>query len=114
MPTTSAIRMSRVSLFGMPSPQSARPKPLVQSASSACAAADAVARAPLMAADNPSAMGILEFGRAVLHDEARALDALADDLGASFEQAIQLICNCKGKLLVCGLGKSGHVGRKIA
>ena len=67
-----------------------------------------------MAADNPSAMGILEFGRAVLHDEARALDALADSLGAPFEQAIQLICDCKGKLIVCGLGKSGHVGRKIA
>jgi arabinose-5-phosphate isomerase len=59
-------------------------------------------------------MGILEFGRAVLHDEARALDALADSLGAPFEQAIQLICDCKGKLIVCGLGKSGHVGRKIA
>src|SRR6476646_1974376 len=65
-------------------------------------------------ADNPSAMGVVEFGRAVLHDEARALDALADDLGAPFERAIQLICDCKGKLLVCGLGKSGHVGRKIA
>lgn len=67
-----------------------------------------------MAADNPSAMGVIEFGRAVLHDEARALDALADELGASFELAIQLICGCKGKLLVSGLGKSGHVGRKIA
>lgn len=65
-------------------------------------------------ADNLSAMGVVEFGRAVLHDEARALDALADDLGAPFEQAIQLICDCKGKLIVCGLGKSGHVGRKIA
>jgi arabinose-5-phosphate isomerase len=67
-----------------------------------------------MAADNPSAMSVVEFGRAVLHDEARALDALADDLGDSFEQAIKLIYDCKGKLLVCGLGKSGHIGRKIA
>jgi arabinose-5-phosphate isomerase len=67
-----------------------------------------------MSADNSSVMGVLEFGRAVLHDEARALDALADDLGASFEQAIKLICDCQGKLLVCGLGKSGHIGRKIA
>ena len=50
----------------------------------------------------------------MLHDEARALDDLADSLGAPFEQAIQLICDCKGKLIVCGLGKSGHVGRKIA
>src|SRR6476619_7714258 len=67
-----------------------------------------------MAADNPSAMSVVEFGRAVLHDESRALDALADDLGDSFEQAIKLIYDCKGKLLVCGLGKSGHIGRKIA
>jgi len=67
-----------------------------------------------MAADNPAAMGVIEFGRAVLHDEARALDALADSLGAPFQQAIRLICDCKGKLIVCGLGKSGHVGRKIA
>jgi arabinose-5-phosphate isomerase len=67
-----------------------------------------------MAADNPSAMSVLELGRAVLHDEARALDALADGLGSSFEEAVRLICGCKGKLLVCGLGKSGHIGRKIA
>ena len=57
---------------------------------------------------------VLQFGRAILHDEARALDALADSLGEPFEQAIGLIIACKGKLIVSGLGKSGHVGRKIA
>ena len=57
---------------------------------------------------------IVNFGRDVLHDEARALDALADSLGAEFERAIELILRCDGKLIVCGLGKSGHVGRKIA
>jgi arabinose-5-phosphate isomerase len=67
-----------------------------------------------MAADNPSAMGVLEFGRAILHDEARALDALADSLGEPFERAVGLIYDCKGKLIVSGLGKSGHVARKIA
>jgi arabinose-5-phosphate isomerase len=67
-----------------------------------------------MAADNPNAVGMLEFGRAILHDEARALDALADDLGEPFEDAVRLILSCKGKLIVSGLGKSGHVGRKIA
>jgi arabinose-5-phosphate isomerase len=67
-----------------------------------------------MAADNPAAAGVLEFGRAVLHDEARALDALADGLGEAFEHAVHLICACNGKLLVSGLGKSGHVARKIA
>jgi len=57
---------------------------------------------------------VLQFGRVILHDEARALDALADSLGEAFEQAIGLILDCKGKLIVSGLGKSGHVGRKIA
>ena len=67
-----------------------------------------------MAADNPSSVSVLEFGRAILHDEARALDALADSLGEPFEKAVGLIFNGKGKLIVSGLGKSGHVGRKIA
>ena len=67
-----------------------------------------------MAADNASPVGVLEFGRAILHDEARALDALAESLGGQFEKAVALIFNCKGKVIVSGLGKSGHVGRKIA
>ncbi len=57
---------------------------------------------------------VLQFGREILHDEARALDALADSLGAQFEEAVQLILQCRGKLIVSGLGKSGHVARKIA
>jgi arabinose-5-phosphate isomerase len=58
--------------------------------------------------------GVLQFGREILHDEARALDALAESLGAAFEEAVRLILGCKGKLIVSGLGKSGHVARKIA
>ena len=65
-----------------------------------------------MAADGDTS--VLQFGRAILHDEARALDALAVSLGDTFEQAIALIMECRGKLIVSGLGKSGHVGRKIA
>jgi arabinose-5-phosphate isomerase len=67
-----------------------------------------------MAADLSSPPGVLEFGRAILHDEARALDALADSLGEPFEKAVAILLACKGKLIVSGLGKSGHVGRKIA
>lgn len=67
-----------------------------------------------MAGDSDSQKDVLEFGRAILHDEARALDALADSLGGEFEHAVRLILECKGKLIVSGLGKSGHVGRKIA
>lgn len=61
-----------------------------------------------------SADDILEFGRGVLHDEARAIDALADSLGEEFKKAVALILEASGKLIVGGLGKSGHVGRKIA
>lgn len=65
----------------------------------------------MKASDDP---GVLAFGRDILHDEARALDALADSLGDAFERAVTLILECPGKLIVSGLGKSGHVGRKIA
>jgi arabinose-5-phosphate isomerase len=61
-----------------------------------------------------NAPGVLDFGRAILHDEARALDALADGLGGDFERSVDLIFRCRGKLIVSGLGKSGHVARKIA
>lgn len=64
-----------------------------------------------MSGDPP---GVRDFGRAILHDEARALDALADGLGEPFERAVELVLACHGKLIVSGLGKSGHVGRKIA
>ena len=57
---------------------------------------------------------MIEFGKEMVHDEARALDALAESLGAEFETACRLILECKGKLIVAGLGKSGHIGRKIA
>ena len=57
---------------------------------------------------------ILKFGREILHDEARALDALADSLDGPFEEAVLLILGCSGKLILSGLGKSGHIARKIA
>ena len=57
---------------------------------------------------------VLQFGREILHDEARALDALAESLDGPFEEAVRLVLGCGGKLIVSGLGKSGHVARKIA
>src|SRR5438874_2476021 len=64
--------------------------------------------------DNDRTADVLQFGREILHDEARALAALADSLDGPFEQAVELIFRCPGKLIVSGLGKSGHVARKIA
>jgi len=63
---------------------------------------------------DPGELGVLQFGRDILHDEARALDALADSLDEDFERAVAMIFEMQGKLIVSGLGKSGHIGRKIA
>jgi len=46
--------------------------------------------------------------------EARALSALAARQGEGFVQAVRAILQCKGRVIVMGMGKSGHVGRKIA
>lgn len=57
---------------------------------------------------------ILNRGRAVLSTEAEAVNALIPRLGEDFARACQLILECKGRLVVSGMGKSGHVGNKIA
>ena len=57
---------------------------------------------------------IRHYGEEALREEAEAiLDqiALLDD---NFEKAVDLMYNCKGKIIVTGVGKSGHVGAKIA
>jgi arabinose-5-phosphate isomerase len=64
--------------------------------------------------DGDSNDDVLEFGRSILHDEARALDALAERLDGEFQKAVSLILDAPGKLIVGGLGKSGHIARKIA
>ncbi len=56
----------------------------------------------------------LSRGRAVLSTEAEAVTALIPRLGEAFATACQLIMECKGRLVVSGMGKSGHVGNKIA
>ena len=56
----------------------------------------------------------LELGRQVLRIEAEAVLALSDRINGSFLQALTLILNCHGRVIVSGIGKSGHIGRKIA
>ena len=56
----------------------------------------------------------LALARNVLTIEAHEISALAARLDASFEAAVQLILNCQGRVVVSGMGKSGHVGGKIA
>jgi arabinose-5-phosphate isomerase len=54
------------------------------------------------------------YGQDVLRAEAGALEVLADTLDGDFARAVDLILTTKGRLIVAGIGKSGHVGRKIA
>lgn len=56
----------------------------------------------------------LALARETLDIEARALMAVGDRLGASFAQAVLLLLACKGRVVVMGMGKSGHIGRKIS
>ena len=56
----------------------------------------------------------LATGQRVIRREAGALDALADALGDSFVAAVRLLMDAKGRVIVSGMGKSGHVARKIA
>lgn len=57
---------------------------------------------------------LVERGREALRDESQALLASAERLDENFAKAVELMRASQGKVVVCGLGKSGHVGRKIA
>jgi arabinose-5-phosphate isomerase len=46
--------------------------------------------------------------------EAAAVQALADRVGQPFVRAVELMLHCRGRVVVMGMGKSGHIGRKIA
>ena len=57
---------------------------------------------------------IITSGRRVLADEADALSMLRHSLNGSFVEAVSLMSKAEGRVVVTGMGKSGHVGRKIA
>jgi arabinose-5-phosphate isomerase len=56
----------------------------------------------------------IELARQVLLIEAHAVEALAQRLDANFQRAIELILQCSGRVVVSGMGKSGHIANKIA
>ena len=57
---------------------------------------------------------IAEIGIKCLQDEAQALLDLVPTIGEEFEKAVNLMLHCKGRVIVTGVGKSGHVASKIA
>jgi arabinose-5-phosphate isomerase len=59
-------------------------------------------------------MSIIAEAKRVIQVEADALQAMAERIDASFERAVELVLAGKGRVVVCGMGKSGLVGQKIA
>lgn len=57
---------------------------------------------------------LLATGRRVIRREAGALETLAEGLDDSFAKAVGLLMAAKGRVIVSGMGKSGHIARKIA
>jgi len=71
----------------------------------------AASGAPSRTVDARRALGL---ARDVLDTEARAIVALGERLGERFVAAVQLMLCCEGRVVVSGIGKSGHVARKLA
>ena len=59
-------------------------------------------------------MSSIERAKEVFKIEADAIANLSKNLDSNFEEAVEAILNCKGKLIISGMGKSGIIGRKIA
>jgi len=56
----------------------------------------------------------IELAKEVMLIEARAIEALSQRLDTHFANAVTLILQCQGKVVVSGMGKSGHIANKIA
>lgn len=59
-------------------------------------------------------MSIVETGKKVLETEAKAIEIAIDRLDGGFEEAVKILYNTKGRVVVTGMGKSGLIARKIA
>ena len=59
-------------------------------------------------------MNYVDSGKRVLRHEATALTHAADALGEQFQTAVEWILECSGRVITCGVGKSGHIARKTA
>ena len=64
--------------------------------------------------DAADSQRLIEMGREALRIEARAVAALVERLGADFDKACRMLLACTGRVVVSGMGKSGHIGGKIA
>ena len=56
----------------------------------------------------------IDIAKNVIDIESKAVAAIADKIGKSFENAVNSILNCNGRLIILGMGKSGLISQKIA
>lgn len=61
-----------------------------------------------------TASSINELAKEVFDIEAKSILRLKDSIGDNFDKAIEILYNCKGRVIVTGMGKSGLIGKKIA
>ncbi len=59
-------------------------------------------------------MNTLEIGKRVINHEASALSKVAEELDSTFDAFVNCLDNCQGKVIFIGMGKSGHVAKKMA
>jgi arabinose-5-phosphate isomerase len=57
---------------------------------------------------------LLDLGRKVIETEGAAVMSLAARIDHQFAKACRLMLGCRGRIIVCGIGKSGHIGNKMA
>lgn len=67
-----------------------------------------------MTDQTPSNGGKIDTGKRVILHEAAAMTILAENLSDSFDRAVELMRKAPGRVIVSGMGKSGHIARKIA
>ena len=57
---------------------------------------------------------IIDIARQVIDDEVEALIGLKNYIDKNFEEIINVICECEGRIIFTGIGKSGHISKKIS
>ena len=67
-----------------------------------------------MTSDNSIKISPIESALKTIEIESNAISALKDRVGQEFEDACEIILKCTGRVVVTGMGKSGHIGKKIA
>jgi len=69
---------------------------------------------PVMEKPSPSPESLIEIGRSVIRVESEAVARLAERIDTRFVEACRMILSCPGRVVVVGIGKSGHIAGKLA